>query len=704
MDGVISCRYGSGSGPPLGRFERWAWALCGGSCFANHPNHSYPLVLTVRWEVWTRVLILFIKVSVWEWVRFPLFSLFVSLLIMVVYTINNVKSVLTQIDLDLFCATYNISADLGPELPGVKDTIKDSPEGKIGIYTRLIEFANFPMKVSHFEIMCRVLGHQPSLGLERSLFWIDASVCPIFVPWNNDVSVKKDPLPSYDIVDFGLLEKLDYNHTLIRKYPKTFLCLVGLSRSFSDPTSSPTLLYRDKSETTDMVVNPSPQTICLVTYTITDEINVHSGKNKSKVGASVVPPPVKKARTAADSRAKEFVSSSVTPTLKRDSEDESVSNYDDNDVSLVPSVPENADIVATELAGETHGSSVLMTEVGGSSIPKNETGTSSVAPKRGSHDVTNSARMDDPIMCRNLVDHVPPQGYWASLRNLNDADFLDRVNLNYAQHVCMVFELLLRYEHKITVREKFEKKFTGSSEVIEQKEAKIVKLNSKLEKANGEAADVVEVRKKVFELEVRDSLEERILELEAGCGLMGGQVKGEAKLKEQFMVVQDDLVLCLADRSSALDACIFELSYHVDSKLYPHMLTANVGRRWVIGHSLRLDFMKCRESVEYQTALGKIVSLTIYQGIRQGLKARINHGKAALTRCRKVILGEALEASRAHAQEHKWAASLSFVVVFQDQWTFISYVAVVTPLNSITVEDYIISDVSILRTVMESGP
>nr|GEX77798.1 hypothetical protein [Tanacetum cinerariifolium] len=404
-------------------------------------------------------------------------------------------------------ATYNISADLGPKLPDPDHTIKDRLEGKIGIYTRLIEFANFRIPLSsHFEIMYRVLGHQPSLGTFRRFFvnsysngwlsfskrtfvpcctskpldslkgwddhffWIDASVYPIFVPWYNDVSVKKDPLPSDDIIDFELLEKLDNNCTLIRKYPKTFLYLVGLSHSFSDPISRPTLLRCDKSdmglldfvksldpskikieertlalgevplltETADMVVNPSLQMIRLVTHTILNEINAHSGKNKRKIGASTGLLPVKKSKMGgvsinepaantvgksstvikkiinqanvdfevAASRPEEFVSSFITPTPEHDYEDESVSNHDDNVVSHVPSVQTNADIVTIEPLVETHGSSIPRTKVGGPSIPENATGTSSAVPDQCSHvvDFYDSETIDS-VTAQNI--YVP---------------------------------------------------------------------------------------------------------------------------------------------------------------------------------------------------------------------------------------------------------------------------------------------------------
>ncbi|GKD06631.1 retrovirus-related pol polyprotein from transposon TNT 1-94 [Tanacetum coccineum] len=216
---------------------------------------------------------------------------------------------------------------------------------------------------------------------------IDASVCPIFVPWYNNVSVKKDPLPSDDIVDFKPLKKLDNNRTMITKY--------GVLSRFVKFNA------------------------------------IFWSKNKRKVGASAGPPPIKKARTgganvdseAVSSLAEEFVSSSITPTPKRDYEDESVSNHDDN-------------------------------------------------------------------------------------------------------HVCMVSELRMRYEHEIMIREKFEKKFTNSSEVIQQRDAEVVELTSKLERAEGEAADVVELRRRVSGLEfVRDGLKGNAVKLEFECERLRSQVE-----------------------------------------------------------------------------------------------------------------------------------------------------------------------------------
>ncbi|GKD36562.1 hypothetical protein Tco_1252071, partial [Tanacetum coccineum] len=57
------------------------------------------------------------------------------------------------------------------------------------------------------------------------------------------------------------------------------------------------------------------------------------------------------------------------------------------------------------------------------------------------------------------------------------------------------------YEHEIEVRERFEKKFVKSAETIQQRDAEIASLKSKLEKAEGEAMAVIRLHGRVSELE-----------------------------------------------------------------------------------------------------------------------------------------------------------------------------------------------------------
>ncbi|GJS78114.1 hypothetical protein Tco_0727995 [Tanacetum coccineum] len=71
------------------------------------------------------------------------------------------------------------------------------------------------------------------------------------------------------------------------------------------------------------------------------------------------------------------------------------------------------------------------------------------------------------------------------------------------------------------------------------------------------------------------------------------QITGEEKIKatfEQFKKYEDDRV---EQRCAEMDAHLDKLSMDFNEELYPHMLTAIVGCRWVIGHGLHLAVMKC---------------------------------------------------------------------------------------------------------------
>nr|GFC09718.1 hypothetical protein [Tanacetum cinerariifolium] len=113
---------------------------------------------------------------------------------------------------------------------------------------------------------------------------------------------------------------------------------------------------------------------------------------------------------------------------------------------------------------------------------------------------------------------------------------------------------------------------------------------------------------------------------------MGSQLRlsGEEKLKaafEEFKRYEDDRV---EQRCAELDAHLDALSIDFDEELYPHMLTAIAGRRWVIGHGLRLAMMKCAESFEMRQAFANVVSAGVAKGMSEGLKHGVEHGRSQL--------------------------------------------------------------------------
>nr|GEW88682.1 hypothetical protein [Tanacetum cinerariifolium] len=108
------------------------------------------------------------------------------------------------------------------------------------------------------------------------------------------------------------------------------------------------------------------------------------------------------------------------------------------------------------------------------------------------------------------------------------------------------------------------------------------------------------------------------------------QVSGEEKLKaafEEFKQYEDNRV---EQRCVKMDARLDALSIDFDEELYPHMLTAIAGCRWVIGHGMRLAVVKCSESLEMRQAFADVVSARIAKGMSEGLRHGVEHGRAQL--------------------------------------------------------------------------
>ncbi|GJZ03918.1 putative gypsy type transposase [Tanacetum coccineum] len=210
--------------------------------------------------------------------------------------ICHIKSALTEKALQIFCETYHIPDEVHLQLPNLDQTIHEMPTGKISVYTRLFEYANFRLplstffvdvliyyrihisqlsvigatKVSHFEVLCRAHGFEPTVGLFRCLyvnsknkgwmsfskrprnnavcytkpldslknwndrfFWVDAFACPASFPWNTSKSVPKNAFPTSSEFNAEHYATLVAHPAPFHKYPEPFLCLVGISRYYT---------------------------------------------------------------------------------------------------------------------------------------------------------------------------------------------------------------------------------------------------------------------------------------------------------------------------------------------------------------------------------------------------------------------------------------------------------------------------------------
>ncbi|GJV08384.1 hypothetical protein Tco_1346040 [Tanacetum coccineum] len=135
-----------------------------------------------------------------------------------------------------FTSEYGISDGLHPELPGRGDRIADFPEGKVSVYTKFFEFANFSIPISQF--LFDILGHYQIHLSQLSVI----GAAKRSEGWNAVMPVEG----MYSMEDVALLNT---RRTPIQRQPELLLCLVGLIRRyFLGDDVYPTFLYDDGRE------------------------------------------------------------------------------------------------------------------------------------------------------------------------------------------------------------------------------------------------------------------------------------------------------------------------------------------------------------------------------------------------------------------------------------------------------------------------
>ncbi|GJT64890.1 hypothetical protein Tco_1016370 [Tanacetum coccineum] len=205
-----------------------------------------------------------------------------------------------------------------------------------------------------------------------------------------------------------------------------------------------------------------------------------------------------------------------------------------------------------------------------------------------------------------MVDHIVLPGYFLVLRHLPNDDFLSQYNINLVQQVAMGSQLRLRFEQEAKLLKKAIAQVARRDQRIQAREKDIKNLEALLK----------------AETNMKEVAKAKNAEL--------AQVTGEERIKaafEEFKKYEDDRV---NSRCAKIDARLDALSIDFDEELYPHMLTAIAGRRWIIGHGLCLAVMKCVKSLELRQVFTDVVSTRIAKGMSEGLKHGVKHGKAKL--------------------------------------------------------------------------
>ncbi|GJX47164.1 hypothetical protein Tco_0272354 [Tanacetum coccineum] len=437
-----------------------------------------------------------------------------------------------------FNSEYGIPETLHPEFPGLEDTIVDFPEGKVGVYTKFFEFANFHIPISQF--LFDILGHYQIHLSQLSVIGAAKDSCRLAnsqggTPHNMDL--------------FNLISTLNPSKV----------------RTGTRPHAA--------------------QEVPLLTATANCVIEMED---------TVVAGDIATAKVIPEASLEKEVTAMEPVVNKRHRKREN----EGTEANAPPKVLRKDHVASRPSQSTLGGNSLAAIEIeAGSAIPAPATQETPVSdpdllsyaeprptPKQ---DIAQSSKKvpiaEDPdsekstlFTSMDLVDHIVSPGYFLELRHLPQDNFLSRYNINLAQQVAMGSQLRLRYEQEAKLLKKAISQVARRDQRIEAREKHIKNLEALLEAE----ADMKKVQ---------------VSSLQA-------QVIGEERIKaafKEFKKYKDDK---LEKRCAEMDARLDALSIDVDEVLYPHMLTAIAGRRWVIGHGLRLTVMKCIESLELRHA------------------------------------------------------------------------------------------------------
>nr|GEW67313.1 hypothetical protein [Tanacetum cinerariifolium] len=581
-----------------------------------------------------------------------------------------------------FTSEYGIPKTLHPKLPGPEDRIVDFPEGKVGVYTRFFEFANFRFPLSQF--LFDVLGWmsfskrpgkntpqcytKPLDSLKNwnnRFFWVDERVFSIVVDWRTNAS--KDGMPAESTYSIEVVRALDTHRTPIQKQPEMLLCLVGISRRYYlwDEVYEPIQFDScPKSyEGEDWKPPTRPHEVPLLTLTATRVIEMDdpaAATDSSGVSSTVERSPLDFAHEAGASDqgtvAPEMPSSEDVPTTDApragQAEETAATDppaapksrkrgRDGTDVNALPKSLRRDHADPRPLGSSHRGKSLAAIQLGLAStvfVPGDAPAGVSDPDPLSFADPRHTIQLMLPSLlkaCQDLVDHVAPPGYFSELRHMHNEEFLRQYNVSLARQVAMGSQLRLRFEQEAKLLRKSVAQVARRDKRIQARELEIKKLKARLEteadmkkaaedKNAGLIQELEDIRARFSALQVtNEHLSQQVATLQE-------QVNGEEKLKaafEEFKRYEDNRV---EQRCVELDARLDALTIDFDEELYPHMLTAIVGRRWVIGHGLRLAVMKCGESLEMRQAFADVVSARIAKCMSEGLRHGVEHGQAKL--------------------------------------------------------------------------
>nr|GEY27012.1 hypothetical protein [Tanacetum cinerariifolium] len=601
---------------------------------------------------------------------------------------------------------FHIPDEVHPQLPSPNQTIHEMPTGKIGVYTRFFEYTNFRLplstflvnvlkhyrihisqlsvigaaKVSHFEILCRIHGFEPTVGLFRCFYvnsknkgWMSFSKRS-----GTDVVCYTKPLDSLK----GWNDHFSRS-TLLLSCPISMAHWIGeRERDEDEPKLLETTVGRVVSllpvspDRSSGELEASP--VNVITEAVVEDVAPAELQRKKKRKTKVVDA-VQHLLVGAVQHAKvrggvmptlPFVSSSVSTTPEReggdhaeflaganlrtlespqrfvilsDSSDHSGANITEAEVdsivrTFVPIMTSATTATPTADPAATTNERLIGSSVFG--------GDSSFTG--GSHPISGgfSDRTSSDFLVggiHTIVDHDSNlQRVYVPQWNLTNGFLIDDegvcrkmadefppnffASIRGMKHDQLFTEFNVGAAHQISL----------SAEVRMRAEYNI--------KEKKKAAEAVRLRDETQTLKERNiNLEKEKSELEVKVTDLTALVKVReqkvadldvvvisVKLQNDSLADKDEKVKEVNEKFDKLCVDFVDMTLHLEEKFYPHILTTIFGRRWLLTHGMELAIAKFLNSTEYLSALGAAIGKAIKKGMQKGLSPGITHGAGSV--------------------------------------------------------------------------
>ncbi|GJW24505.1 hypothetical protein Tco_0038316 [Tanacetum coccineum] len=507
--------------------------------------------------------------------------------------LENAVSTISQEYLLEFTFEYGISEDLHPELPGPEDTIVDFLEGKVGVYTRFFEFANFRIPISQF--LFDILGYYQIHLSQLSV--IGAA---------KYTSAPKDGMPTMNSYSAEDVTVLDTRHTPIQKQSEALLCLVGLSRRyFLRDDVYPIFLYDDDQDMDlfNLISAPNPTKVktgtrpraahevpllTIIANRVIDMEDLVATATSSETPSVMEKSPL------------DFSSKDPPPMITNKGE-----TKDQAPAVVSQEVPSAENIATTKVVREVN----LEKEIATMRPPINQKHRkrdrsvveANAPPKVLWKDHASVHPTQDTRGGKSLaaigVGPEPPLPY------IRVTEYLLRERPPRSPPKV---SLLQRFEQEVRLLKKARARVARCNERIQVREEEIKRLGEEVESLKVVEAEVHGLRNQTKNLETlleaevdmkkatEAKNEELAKELESlrvkfsdhqlnnnklsqQVSTLQAQVTGEERIKaafEEFKKYEDNKV---EQRCAEMDARLDKLSIDIDEELYPHMLTAITG-------------------------------------------------------------------------------------------------------------------------------